>query len=239
MLSYLAIVKSPDNRYIMDIPVQHGSHLRFLYRTNPPLRVQDKHRHILLPPQPIYRRRSRISTRGSNHCQMVPLSPLTTTASSALHSLILPYQEVLKQVSQKLQRNIFKRESRPPKQLQQVQVLPRYKRKLQRRDLGMSERSIRPRNQLPQVRGWNLGRGDVQREHLEREVLEGEVRPGAFPVAWRGRDFLGNEESVVACETFENCGFEGELWSRGGVGQLALGVDSSGREGGRRKWKGM
>lgn len=87
----LAIIESPLNGQVVNVGIEDGSHLSFLYGTDPTLRVKDEDRNILLPPQAINGSRSSVATCCANYCEMV--SVFTGLA------LIPPDEEVFKEVS--------------------------------------------------------------------------------------------------------------------------------------------
>jgi len=62
-----------------------------------------------------------------------------------------------------------------------------------------------------QVCGRDLGRGDVEGEDLESEVCEGEILPLGRPVVGKRGYFFGDEEAAVGSETLEDDFLEGEL----------------------------
>ena len=63
-----------------------------------------------------------------------------------------------------------------------------------------------------EVCGGDLGRGDVEGEDLESEVCEGEVLPLGRPVIGQRGDLLGDEEAAVGGEALEDDFLEGELY---------------------------
>lgn len=96
----------------MHIRIQYRSHLCLLYRADLALGVHDKDADILLPPQSVDGRATSVTTRSTNDRQMLPTLVILRLV------LIAPDEEVLKQVSQKLQRNILESKRRAMEQLQ-------------------------------------------------------------------------------------------------------------------------
>jgi hypothetical protein len=97
------------------IRVHDRGHLRFLYRADLPVGEHYKDRDILLPTQAVDGGRTGITTCCADDSQVLP-------TSSSL-ALVPANQEVLKQIAQKLKRDILECECRPVEQLQQMYVL--------------------------------------------------------------------------------------------------------------------
>jgi hypothetical protein len=62
-----------------------------------------------------------------------------------------------------------------------------------------------------QVGGGDLGRGDVAGEDLVCEFLEGHVLPLGRPVLGKSGDLLGDEQAAIRGKTLEDNLLEGEL----------------------------
>lgn len=96
---------------------------------------------------------------------------MPTTSSLAL---ILPRKKVLKQVTHELQRNILECKRRPVKKLKQVVLAFEMDK---RRDLAVSKRRVAPVDDVAQIVRGDLGRRDVQRQDLVRQLRKGQVLP--------------------------------------------------------------
>lgn len=98
--TYLAIVKGAFNGKIVDVGIQDGGHLGLLDWADAPLGVQDENGDILLAAQTVDGGGTGVATCRTNDSEMMPvLSGL---------ALIAPHEEVLKEVSEQLQRDILK-----------------------------------------------------------------------------------------------------------------------------------
>lgn len=125
-------------------------------------------------------------------------------------SSVLAHEEILKQVAEELQRNVFECKGWAVEELHQVQIrifIQRNNWCLQ----VMSERAIRIVDDLLEILSWNFGWGDVEGDEVVCQIDEGEVLPLGLPVWWELGDGLGDEEAAVAGEAFEYDIFEGEL----------------------------
>lgn len=131
-------------------------------------------------------------------------------------ALVLPYEEVLKQVSQELQRNILEGKSRAVEQLEQVVVILQVHK---RRSIFASEGRITPLDDILEVCGRNLCGRDVKRQDLVSQVDKAEVLP-RLPIRGLG-DSFGDEKATVVCETLEDCFFEGKLFKKALVVAIA------------------
>ena len=89
-------------------------------------------------------------------------------------ALVLPHQEVLKKISQKLQRNILESESRSVEQLEKVDVVVEVH---ERSGLGRTEGCVTCVDDLLEVGARNLGLRDVERHDLKSQLREAQVLP--------------------------------------------------------------
>lgn len=188
----------------MHIRIRDGSHLGLLNGADLAFGVHDEDADVLLASETVDGRRAGISTRRPNDGQML--------SALSLFALVPPHQKVLKQVPHKLEGHIFESKRRPVEELQQVQILLRVQGDY-RRDIRRAEGGIAAVDDVPEVVGGNLFRRNVQREDLIRQLLKGIVAPLGEEVGGQSGDFLGDEESAVAGETFEDDVFERELYS--------------------------
>ena len=186
----------------MHIGVHDRRHLRFLDWADLAVRVHDEYRHVLLPAQAVDGCGACVSTRRADDSQMLPVAPGL--------ALVLADEEVLEQVAQELQRNILESECRPVEQLQQMYVLFLVERD-RGRHLLRAECGVAAMDDVFQVGGRDLGRGDVEGENFEREVFEGEVFPVGRPLVRQGGNFFGDEEAAVRSEALEDDFLEREL----------------------------
>ena len=113
--SVLAVIERAFNGKVVNIGIQNGSHLCLLDGRHSTVREQDEDRDILLPPKSVDGCRPGISAGGTNDGQMVSVFAFLT--------LVLPHQEVFKQVSEELKRNILERKRRAVEKFEQVEVL--------------------------------------------------------------------------------------------------------------------
>lgn len=111
---YLTVIKRSMYGQVVYIWIQDRSHLRLLNRADLAFGMEDEDADILLPPQAIDSRRSRISTGGTNHSEVMPPSFRAVPISSQ--------QKVFKKISKKLQSNIFERECGAMEELQKMKV---------------------------------------------------------------------------------------------------------------------
>lgn len=79
------------------------------------MRVENENRDILLSAQAVDGSRSSVATGRANHSEMVPFLPNL--------SIIPSNEEIFKQISQKLQRNIFECVCGAVKKLKQMQIV--------------------------------------------------------------------------------------------------------------------
>jgi hypothetical protein len=96
-------------------------------------------------------------------------------------------------------------------QLQQVYVLLRVERD-GGNDVFGAEGRVTAVDNVFQVCGGYLRRGDVEGEDFEGEILEGKVLPLGRPVVGERRDFLWDEKAAVRGETLEDDFLKGELF---------------------------
>lgn len=136
---------------------------------------------------------SRISRSSSNDRQ-----PLTLRLRLAL---VLPFQEVLEQVAQELQRDVLEREGRSVEQLEDVLLLADT---MQGGDLGMTEGRVGAVDELLEVLPRDFRGRDEQRVEVERELGEGKVCPVVLPVLGKGRKVRGNVETAIGRESCED-----------------------------------
>jgi hypothetical protein len=66
-----------------------------------------------------------------------------------------------------------------------------------RRDVFRAEGGVAAADDVFEVCGWYLGRGDVEGEDLVCEVREGEVFPAGRPVVGQDGDLFGDEQAAV------------------------------------------
>lgn len=121
-------------------------------------------------------------------------------------SLVLAHEKVLKQVADKLQRDILERKGRAVEQLEQVVAVLEVD---ERGGVGVAEGRVAAADNVLEVGRRDLVGGDVEGENLVGEVVEAEVLPG-LPVLGRG-DGLGDEETAIGGEALEDGLLKGEL----------------------------
>ena len=189
----------------MYVGIEDCGHLRLLDRADLALREHDEDRHILLSAQTVDGSRASVTTCCANDGQVLPVA--------ACLVLVPADEEVFEEVAEELKGDILEGECRAVEQLEQVDVLL-----LVECDGGCdvlgAECGVTAVNDVLQVGGGDLGRGDVAGEDLVCELLEGQVLPLGRPVVRQGRDLLGNEETAVGGKTLQYDILERELrWS--------------------------
>jgi len=173
--TYLTIIESSLNCEIVYVGVEHRRHLGFLYWAHLTCRMHYENRDILLTSQPVDGSRSRITARCSNHSQVLP-------AAQMLLALISSHEEILKEVSKKLQRYILESKRRAVEELEQVEVFALVKRN-DWSNIRSTERLVTVPNDVLQVAGRDLLRRDIQREDSQRQLLERIIAPFRPPVS--------------------------------------------------------
>lgn len=131
--------------------------------------------------------RSGITRSSSHHSQ--PFPALITLS----FSLVPPLQKVRKQVAQELQCDILEGPRRAVPQLHDPFFLARLS---ERRDVLVSERTVRPVNDVFEVGRRDDALGDEQGEDTVRELDEGEGRPAGLPVCRKCGNVRGDVQTV-------------------------------------------
>lgn len=124
--------------------------------------------------------------------------------------LIPAYEEVFKQVAQELKSNILEGKCRAVEQLEQVNVLLLVECD-GRCDILSAECGVTAVDDVLQVGGGNLRRGDVAGEDLVCELLERQVLPLGRPVIGEGRNLFWDEQTAVGSKALEDNLLKGEL----------------------------
>jgi hypothetical protein len=173
--AYLAVIKGALHGDVVNIGVQNSGHLSFLNRADLALGVHNEHADILLASQTIDSSRSSVTAGRAHNGQVLPL------LAGLILALVPANEEVLEEVAQELQSNIFESESWAVEQLQQMEVLFLVEGCDRDNVLG-TECSIALSDDLLQIGFGNLVARDVEGEDLECEILEGEIPPFRLPV---------------------------------------------------------
>ncbi|KAH3668855.1 hypothetical protein OGAPHI_002610 [Ogataea philodendri] len=160
----LTVVKGTFHRKSVDVIVQNRGHLLFLQRRDSACWVEDEHRNVLFVSEAVNSSGSSVTGSGSNNGDDV--SRLTCLLGS-----IFSGQEELKQITDKLQSNVFESVSWAVEQLQQVQVLLRVDRD-QWSDLLSSEGGVGLGDQGLELVIGDLGLLDVESHDVEGQSLK-------------------------------------------------------------------
>lgn len=113
---YLAIIKGAFYGNVVHVGIENCGHLRLLDRADLALGVHDEYADILLATQTVDGGRASVTAGGTNNSQVFSVFALALALVSA-------NEEVLEQVTQELQGDIFESEGRTMEKLQQVEVL--------------------------------------------------------------------------------------------------------------------
>lgn len=106
--------------------------------------------------------------------------------------MVPAYEEVFEEVAQELKCDILEGECRAVEELEQVDVLLLVECD-SRCNILRAERRVTAVDDVFEVGGWDLGRGDVAREDFVCKVLKGQVLPLRCPVIGQCGDFLRDE----------------------------------------------
>ena len=186
----------------MYVGIEDCGHLRLLDRADLALREHDEDRHILLSTQTVDGSRASVTTCCANDGQVLPVA--------ACLVLVPADEEVFEEVAEELKGDILEGECRAVEQLEQVDV-PLLVECDSGCDVLGAECGVTAVDDVLQVGGGDLGRGDVAGEDLVCELLEGQVLPLGRPVLGKRGDLLGDEQAAIRGETLEDDFLEGEL----------------------------
>ena len=166
---------------IVDIVAGHGGHLATLHLGDPVVGMEDKDIDILTATAAFNSGGSGVTGGGThNH-----------------HFLVALVENIVEQVTEKLQGKVLKRQGRALEQLHNPLVVAGLD---QWGNAAMTECGVGLVDQLLEV---GLGNSTINKGayHLQGQLLVGESRPGGDLFLTEYRQFLGHIESTVRCQT--------------------------------------
>ena len=197
----LAIIKGSLNGNVVHISVLDSGHLSLLDRADLALGVHDEHADILLAAQTVNSCGASVTTGCADNSQVFPV------LARLILALVPANEEVLEEVSQKLEGNILKSKGWAVEQLEQMEVLLLVESCDGNNVVG-TECSVALSDDFLQICFRNLLARDIEGEDLKPKILERQVPPFGMPVASQGGDFFRDEEAAIVGETLQDDIFE-------------------------------